>query len=133
MMMADRVRVLVADDENHIRRFLRECLEDRGYEVAEAHDGEEALRLLTTDTPPALVIADLAMPRMDGLMLMDRMRESERLATTPVIVLWVRVSQDEDELIAWRDAHVKHWLMKPVAKDALLMAVEEALCIHAVE
>jgi len=58
--------ILVVDDENQIRRLIRETLEQAGYHVTEAHDGEQALRQYRL-APSDLVIMDTLMPDQDGL------------------------------------------------------------------
>ncbi|ALA57544.1 sigma-54-dependent transcriptional regulator [Nitrospira moscoviensis] len=66
--------ILIVDDEESIRSSLRSILEDEGYEVAVASNGQEALRLYTTD-PPDLMMLDIWMPEMDGLETLRRVKE----------------------------------------------------------
>src|SRR5512141_2090279 len=68
-------RILVVDDEQNARVALRTILSEEGYEIAEAADGEEALTLLA-GFAPAAILADVRMPRMDGLTLLKRAREA---------------------------------------------------------
>lgn len=77
-------KVLVVDDEEDIRFLLTRTLEADGLQVAAAADGLEALELLRLDWP-SLVIADVAMPRLDGLELISRMQANG--LTTPVVLL----------------------------------------------
>jgi two-component system response regulator AtoC len=66
-------RILVVDDELLIRWSLRETLSDRGYMVAEAHDGESAIRALTADPErPHVVLLDYRLPDSDDLTLLSR-------------------------------------------------------------
>ena len=67
-------RILVVDDEQNARVALRTILTEEGYELAEAADGEEALALIP-GFAPAVVLADVRMPRMDGITLLKRARE----------------------------------------------------------
>src|SRR3712207_5682109 len=69
-------RVLVADDEQAITAGLSAILSDEGYEVEIAHDGQKALDLLTNGTY-GVVLADLKMPKVDGIALLKAMRERE--------------------------------------------------------
>ena len=71
-------RVLIADDDGNTRKGLRELLELWGYEVAEASDGEAAAEQARSLTP-AVVIADLRMPKLDGLGCWRRSSRSCRL------------------------------------------------------
>jgi CheY-like chemotaxis protein len=73
------MRVLVADDDATVRRLIVLLLgrDDRFTVVAEAGDGEEALELIATHDPD-LIVLDLAMPRMDGLQVLDALDERRR-------------------------------------------------------
>ncbi|MDH3271994.1 MAG: response regulator [Gemmatimonadota bacterium] len=88
-------RVLVVDDEPAARMFARALLEKGEYEVEEAGDGEEALEVLGAGKPVALVLADLNMPRLDGLELIWEMRATDRWSRIPVIV----VTGETDEIL----------------------------------
>ncbi len=80
-------RILIAEDERHIRLALSLLLRQEGYEVEMAADGDEALhKLVHPDAPPFhLLITDIQMPELDGLELIDRLHE--RQITIPVIVI----------------------------------------------
>ena len=67
-------RILVVDDEQNARVALRTMLAEEGYEVLEAADGEEALALIP-GFGPSVVLADVRMPRLDGITLLRRARE----------------------------------------------------------
>ena len=88
-------RVLVVDDSRVIRIAARKILKDE-FEPLEAGDGEEAWELLTKDTEIALVLSDLSMPYLDGMGLLQRLRnaENERLRNMPVII--VTGAEDDD-------------------------------------
>jgi len=79
--------ILVVDDDDDVRRMLCVILEAEGYPAAEASDGVEALRLMRAEGPPALVLVDLMMPRMDGEELIRKMSQDPALAQTPVAVV----------------------------------------------
>ena len=78
-----RERILVVDDEQNARVALRTILSEEGYEIAEAADGEEALALLP-GFAPAAVLADVRMPRLDGMALLQRAREGGSDAASSV-------------------------------------------------
>ena len=69
-------RILVVDDEEGLREFIAEVLEDEGHEVDRAKDGVEALELVERSAY-ALMLSDLKMPRMDGLELTRRVRAQQ--------------------------------------------------------
>lgn len=78
--------ILVVDDDRDIARFVEVNLQLHGFEVAVAHDGEQAL-VLATERKPALAIVDVRMPRMDGLELTRRLRADPMTAVMPIIML----------------------------------------------
>jgi CheY-like chemotaxis protein len=80
-------RVLVVDDDEAERTALASVLRDAGFEVALAEDGEQALLALEHRAPPALVLLDLMMPRVNGWQVLEAMERNAGLADTPVIVL----------------------------------------------
>ena len=78
--------VLIVDDEPDIRFLLRTTLELAGYAVIEASHGEAALESVRV-SPPALVITDRMMPRMDGGELIERLRADVGTAAIPIVML----------------------------------------------
>ena len=84
---ADRLHVLVADDEPHIGRIIKMKLEQGPFRVDLAYDGREALDMLQRDDDYALVLLDLMMPRLSGLDVLEQMREDERWRNLPCIIL----------------------------------------------
>ncbi|GAB2521508.1 response regulator transcription factor [Nocardiopsis aegyptia] len=121
------IRVLIVDDQVLMREGLRKLLEiEPGIEVVgAAADGAEALALLTSPEPPAvdLVLADARMPVMDGVTMIERLREDR--PELPVIVL---TTFDEDELVigALR-AGAKGYLLKDTMPERLADAVHRAV------
>ncbi|HEX9695812.1 MAG TPA: response regulator [Actinomycetota bacterium] len=113
-------RVLIAEDESIIRMDLREMLEEEGYEVLEAGDGEAAVRL-ARECDPDLVILDIKMPVMDGLDA-ARMISEERIA--PCVILTAYSQRDLVEQAA--EAGAMGYLVKPFTKQDLLPAIEIA-------
>ncbi len=89
-------RVMVVDDSVTTRSMHRMVLEAEGFEVSTAQDGEEALALLARDERPCdLVLADVQMPRLDGIELTRRIRASERNRRLPVVLVSA-LGTDED-------------------------------------
>jgi CheY-like chemotaxis protein len=79
-------RILVVEDDSDLRRSLAEVLEDEGFEVSCARDGEDALRQLDGPAPHAILL-DLTMPGMDGWTFRSRQRGDPRLAGIPTVVI----------------------------------------------
>ncbi len=119
-MEPGRPRVLIAEDEAIIRMDLREILEEEGYDVVEASDGEEAVRL-AREVRPELAILDIKMPRKDGLEAAQEISE-ERIA--PVLILTAYSQRELVEQAA--EAGAMGYLVKPFQKHDLLPAIEIA-------
>ncbi len=83
-------RVLVVDDDKEIVRILRAYLQQAGYIVWVAYDGETALHMIRSDRPD-LILLDLMLPDRDGWDITRRLRADETLAATPIIMLTARV------------------------------------------
>lgn len=82
----DRARVLVVEDNPDIRSMLKTMLELRGYDVSEAEDGEQAVRVAETEHP-GIILMDATLPRLDGLAATRRIRALASLAGVPVAFL----------------------------------------------
>jgi two-component system, OmpR family, KDP operon response regulator KdpE len=109
-----RTAVLFIDDEVQMRRLIRACLERNGYGVIEAATGEEGIAA-AIDFQPDVVILDLGLPDMDGLMVLQRLREWSKV---PIIVLSVR--DRESDKVAALDGGANDYLSKPFSTNELL-------------
>jgi two-component system KDP operon response regulator KdpE len=114
-------RVLVVDDEQAIRRFLRVTLTSQGYTVIEAASGQEALSAAATQKPD-IVILDLGLPDTDGVEVTRLLRQWTQI---PIIILSVRGS--ESDKIAALDAGADDYLIKPFGVGELLARLRAAL------
>ena len=79
--------ILVVDDDVDIREVLREVLEQAGYAVAEAANGEQALKYLEKHPRPSAILLDLFMPVMDGWQFARRIESIPELTPVPIIVV----------------------------------------------
>ena len=107
-------RILVVDDDDAIRRFLRISLEASGHSVIEARTGEQALARAATEGP-ALVVLDLGLPDLDGREVVARLRDWFQ---GPILILSVRSS--EAEKVAALDAGADDYVVKPFGVQELL-------------
>ena len=114
--------VLLVEDHEDSRQMYAEFLRLQ-FNVVEAGDGVRALKMMQ-ETPPDIVVTDLALPKMDGFELVRRMRADERLRQVPVIAL-SGFSGSEFETRA-RAAGSNVVLQKPCLPDDLARAVESA-------
>jgi two-component system alkaline phosphatase synthesis response regulator PhoP len=90
-------RILVVDDDKEIVRLVRAYLEQAGFQVLPAYDGESALQIMRRDRPD-LVVLDLMLPGRDGWDVIRSVRGDAALATIPVIMLTARV-EDTDKIV----------------------------------
>jgi CheY-like chemotaxis protein len=78
--------LLLVEDDDDIRQELRELLEEEGFFVVEAHNGQEALDALERGLRPTLVVLDMMMPVMDGWEFLERIRSDAWSADLPVLL-----------------------------------------------
>jgi len=114
-------RILVVDDEQPIRRLLRNTLERAGYAVVEAVNGGEALARVATERPDA-VLLDLGLPDRDGLELVPLMR-----AKGDAAILVVSARDATDQKIAALDLGAEDYVTKPFDAQELLARLRVAL------
>lgn len=107
-------RVLVVDDENAIRRYLKTALAAQGFGVYEAANGQEALNAVLENRPDVIIL-DLGLPDFDGIEVTRRLREWSQ---TPIIILSVR--EAEQDKIAALDAGADDYLTKPFGTGELM-------------
>jgi CheY-like chemotaxis protein len=113
MIVAEKAAVLLVDDDQDVLDALAELLSDEGFEVAEAHNGCEALDLMR-GAPPALVLLDLMMPVMSGLEFLERKSRDPELAPIPVVIIsGISIEMPDDLPI----------IRKPFDADSVLEAV----------
>ncbi|HUZ48815.1 MAG TPA: response regulator transcription factor [Candidatus Dormibacteraeota bacterium] len=114
-------KVLVVDDELHIRELVAFILEDSGYEIRGVPDGFEALRVLETWTPDVILL-DIMMPRLDGFELLPKLRQ---LTDAPVIVLSAR--GDVQDRVAGLVRGADDYVSKPFDPRELEARIAKAL------
>ncbi|MBX7098337.1 MAG: response regulator [Myxococcaceae bacterium] len=116
-------RVLVVDDNADLRHYLGRLL-SAYYVVEEAADGEEALALMRR-SPPALVLSDVMMPRLDGFGLLREVRKDRALGQVPFILLSARAG--EEATVEGLDSGADDYLVKPFVARELLARVRSQL------
>lgn len=118
--VADRELIIVADDNADMRKYLRHLLDGR-YEVHTVSDGRQAFET-TRILRPALLLADVMMPQMDGFQLLRAIRDDSLLAGTPIILLSARAG--EESRVEGLHAGADDYLVKPFAARELIARVE---------
>lgn len=119
--MSSFATIIVVEDENQIRRFLRTTLASEGYQVFEAENGKQGLTEAATRKPD-LIILDLGLPDMDGVEVVKGIRAWSAI---PIIILSAR-SQESDKISAL-DAGADDYLVKPFGAGELLARIRVAL------
>ena len=115
-------KILIADDEQLIRKLIGDCLRKEGHEVLEAENGEIALRLFDTNKDLELALLDIMMPEIDGWEVCRRIREKSDM---PVILVSAR-SQDFDQIVGF-EAGADDYVTKPFSLAVLSRRVETLL------
>ena len=114
-------KLLIVDDESDIREVMALTLEDAGYQVETASDGDAAL-LRCADFTPQIIVTDIRMPRMDGITLLETVKQ--RFADTEVIVMTAYGEMELAIRALQRDA--SDFITKPVDAEALSLALKRA-------
>jgi DNA-binding response OmpR family regulator len=117
------MRVLVVEDERKVASFIRQGLQEEGYAVELASDGEEALDLILQGPPYDLIVLDVMLPRRDGFGVVRAVRE--RGLETPVLLLTARDSVGDR--VSGLDLGADDYLTKPFAFDEFLARVRALL------
>lgn len=117
-------RILIVEDKATSRELLRTVLEQQGYVVEEASDGEEALRKIS-EQPPHLVLMDLQMPGRNGYEVVREVRTNPRLQSIPVVAVTASAMQgDREKVLA---AGFTSYITKPISLVQLRQEVNRLL------
>jgi len=116
--------ILIADDEDLTRKLLYHCLTRAGYDVIQAHNGQEALSLIDSICPH-LIILDVLMPKMNGFDTVRLMRADGPCKHTPIIFL--SYMADTAAEVEGLSAGAQLYLLKPFRVEELLSNVETLL------
>jgi len=117
-------RILIADDDSTIRNFLMILLADRGYEVLEAPDGEQAYRM-AGEVKPDLMLLDLIMPFKDGFDVLQDLKRQDTTAHIPIIIMSVK--DREEEIVKGFNLGAEDYVVKPFNSLELLSRVKKIL------
>lgn len=116
--------VLIVEDDPKIREMLERSLE-REYKIVTAEDGVMGLVQAAGQPKPDLVIADVMMPKMDGIAMAKRLKADPRTSNIPVIFLTAR--EGSRDVIAGIQAGARHYVTKPFDLNDLLTKVRKTL------
>ncbi len=118
-------KILVAEDSASTRRIICDTLRGGGYQVDEVENGAEALVRLQHGEIPDLLLTDINMPRLDGLALLQQLRQVPGCQFLPSILLTTE-SGDEKRSIG-KASGATAWMVKPFDPSTLLRVVERVL------
>jgi CheY-like chemotaxis protein len=134
MARASEKKILVVDDEPDVRDFLASCIEDAGFIVTTAVDGQDALEKIEADTPDLMTL-DMVMPRKSGIKVIRTLRETEKYANLPIIVITAHArdefgSEDFKEFNAFTSGlRPRYTIEKPVTPARLIKSICEILSV----
>jgi two-component system chemotaxis response regulator CheY len=116
-------KALIVDDSKTIRMVLSRIMRELGYEVSEAENGIDAVKMIQSEKVAVnLVLADWNMPEMNGLDLVKHLRQNPELASLKVIM--VTTETEVDHIVSALDAGANEYVMKPFTKDILIGKLE---------
>jgi len=118
-------KILIVDDSPTVRQQVSIALQQVGFDVLEAGDGGEGIAKITADQGICMVILDVNMPRMNGLEMLEKIKQDGQNTALQVIML---TSEGQRTLIERaRKAGAKGWIVKPFKADLLVAAVQKLL------
>ncbi len=112
--------ILIVEDEQHIRQFIKVNLSIRQYDTLQAGTGEEALQMLRDFSPHALIL-DLKLPDMSGWNLLNRIDDDPTVSKPPVIIMTAASTLSQPDEYPY--GHIVQRLAKPVSVTDLLAAI----------
>ena len=118
----DGLKILVVDDEARMRKLVKDFMTNKGFQVIEAADGEEAVDIFFNQKDIALILLDVMMPKMDGWEVCKTIRKYSKV---PIIMLTAR-GEERDELQGF-NLGVDEYISKPFSPKILVARVEAIL------
>ena len=120
-------KVLIADDEHNIRHILDFSLHAEGFDVISVHNGEDAVSMAQSENPD-LIILDVMMPGQGGLETCKKLKEDDRTAGIPVILLTAKASREDRETGLACGAN--DYITKPFSPQKVIEVVQGILGVH---
>ncbi|HET6527279.1 MAG TPA: response regulator [Balneolaceae bacterium] len=122
--MSDQQTILVVDDEQDLLELIEYNLKKEGFDVLTAEDGKEGIEV-ARGHHPSLVLLDIMMPKMDGLEVVEHLRQDEQLGDIPIIFLTAR--GDEKTEIQGLDKGGDDYITKPISTKKLISRIKAVL------
>jgi DNA-binding response OmpR family regulator len=121
-----KVVLVVVEDDQYVLEFVKFTLQEEGYEVHGAMDGQEGLELIA-DTLPVLVVLDLMLPNIDGFSILKKMAERPETAKIPVVVMSAYTASDSTRRMVQTQKNVKDVFTKPLNTEKFVARLKEIL------
>ena len=115
--MAEKIRILLVDDEPSIVKMVGKRLEVEGFEVSIAMDGQDGLKKAQTETPD-LMILDLMLPKLNGYEVCTMLKQDARFQKMPIVMFSAK-AQDKDEKLG-RECGADAYVRKPFKAQELI-------------
>ena len=117
------ITILIVDDESRMRKLIKDFLMQKNYNILEANDGEEALKVWEENQKSInLILLDVMMPKLDGWSVLRQIRQNSKI---PIIMLTAR-GEEQDELFGF-ELGVDEYISKPFSPKILVARVEAIL------
>lgn len=135
MVKASEKKILIVDDEPDVRNFLATCIQDAGFIVDSAIDGQDALEKIEKETPDLMTL-DMVMPRKSGIELIRILRKNDKWAKLPVIVITAHArnefaSEDIKSFNAFTSGlKPRRTIEKPVTPEVLVKTICQILDVE---
>jgi len=123
------IRILIVDDSATKRSLYKGMLETEGYEIIEATNGEEGMDKAKNGSPD-IIIADLAMPKMDGFKMIERIKKDEKGKFIPVICVSATYKDIESKMRALLEVGAEEFFYMPENLNELLIKVRVMIRIR---
>ncbi len=115
------MRILIVDDEENVCDVIEDALSNKGYEVFRAYDGKEAFKRVYTVSPD-LMILDVAMPKMNGYEVCEKIRKDKFYKNLPILMLSGK--KEKEDVTKGFDSGTNGYLCKPFKVNELLGTIE---------
>jgi CheY-like chemotaxis protein len=119
-----KVAVVVVEDDYYVLDFMRFTLEQQGYQVFGAADGQQGLELIQKHLPD-IVVLDLMLPRLDGFSILRKLSEKPDTAEIPVVVVSAYTASESTRRMVQSQKNVKEVFTKPVRSRDFIQRLKE--------
>ena len=124
--MAEQKKILIIDDEEDIRKILKMRLEQEGFTIVQANDGDVGAKTAEQEVPD-MIIMDIMMPNMDGYSCLKEVRSLPKTKDIPILMLSGKEEEKVRDLFAFQK--ISGYIEKPFELDDLVVKVREILKI----